>query len=114
MAYVRVDLDRKWIAQEGMLTCPQIIQMVSADTPYVAMDFTRVLTDNSGISSVTVTEVTTSALTFADQSIAQDNRRISFKISGGPAAGTYVINVNVQLSGGTTNKMSKRGIIRVT
>lgn len=116
MAYVNVSPSRTWTAEEDTLTCPQIVQIASTDTPYVAFDFKKVLhTPRQGISSAgTPIEVDSKTITLtSDTALSGDRTRVSLKVSG-MAAGDYTISMPITLQGGTTNVMSRRGILRVT
>lgn len=115
MAYVSVDRSRTWTAEEDLLSCPQIVQIASSDTAYVQMDFAKVLrTPEQGISSVaTPTEVDSQTITIADESVSADGTKVSFKVSG-MSAGDFNLAVVVTLAGGTTNVISRRGVLRVT
>ena len=117
MAYVEVDNANRWTAEDDLVECSQVVQMVSTDTPYVAVDFSMVLNsvDDLVISSVgSITEKDAKAITIADADKSDDGKRVSFKISavgGGP--GDYVLNVPVTLSKGTGNVVTRRCVLRV-
>lgn len=116
MAYVRVDNDRTWVAEEGLHHCPQLIQIVTTDTPYVQFDFSNVIAKDNAIDtavSATVIEKDSKTITIADASISPDGKKVSFKVSG-MAAGDFVMRCTVQMNDGTTNTISRQGTIRVS
>jgi hypothetical protein len=114
MAYVRVDKSRMWIGDESSgPICPQLVQIVSTDSPYVTFDFEDLLTEDSTISSAdTPVEVNSATITIADSSVSNDGKRVSFKVSG-MAAGNFLMSCTVTLTDGTTNKISLQGRLRV-
>ncbi len=113
MAFVRVSRDRTWIAEPGDLTCPQIPEVELTDDPYFTMDFSKVLDQDTVISSVaTPTEVDSKTVTISDESVAGDGKAISFKATGQTPAGLFNMSVEVTLSTGTAQTVTKRGRFR--
>ena len=111
MAFVRTDKDRSWVCVEGLRTCPQVVQMAIADGMYVNMDFSMVLDQDTTISSVAWTEVDASSITIADQSVSGDGKTVSCKLSS-LTAGDYTLRATATLSTGTTQTISKDGILK--
>ncbi len=113
MAFVRVSADRTWIAEPGMLLCPQIPEVELSDDPYFTMDFSKCLDQDTKISSVsTPTEVDSKTVTISDESVSNDGRSISFKATGQTPAGIFNMSVEITLSSGTSQTLTKRGKFR--
>ena len=112
MAFVRTSPDRTWVAEDGLRSCPQVVQMAAADGSYVMMDFADVLDQDTIISSVVVAETASQTITIADESVSNDGRAVSFKLSG-MSAGDYTMRVTATLSSGTTQTVSKDGALHV-
>lgn len=111
MAFVRCDEDRTWTAEEGIRRCPQVIQAATTDTPYVMMDWSRVLAQDVTITAVTWTEPDVKAITISDESVSGDGKLVSCKIAGF-ATGDFTLRATVTLSVGTTQTTSKDGILK--
>jgi hypothetical protein len=113
MAYEQVDDSRTWRAVLGNIKCPNLIRVAAADTPYFSFDFSERLTNNSVITSLdSITEVASQSHTSSDLAVSGNGKRVSFKLAALPA-GDYEFRANVTLSGGTTNKISLQGTLRV-
>lgn len=111
MAFVRVDADRTWVAEEGLRTAPQIIQVATGDSSYVNLDFSNVIKDDVAISSVVWSEKDSKTITIADQDVSSDGKRVSCKLSG-MAAGDFTLRATATLSSGTTQTISKDGVLK--
>jgi len=111
MAFVRTGIDRVWVTEVNLRTCPQIIQMSTSDGQYVMMDFSPVLDEDTAISAVTWTEVDSQTITIADESVSSDGKKVSCKLSG-MSAGTFTMRATVTLSEGTTQTISKDGTLK--
>lgn len=114
MTYYEVDNDRTWTAEEGIPACPQVVRIVSTDSPYLRFDFSKVLAADSGIASATaVIEIDSKTITISDTSVSNDVRRVSFKVTG-MAVGDYNLRSTVTLNNGTGNTISRQGLLRVS
>lgn len=116
MAYVEVDQSKMWTAEESLNECSQVVQMVAADTPYVAVDFGMVLDRVHDLAIQTFTAVTEKdgkTISLTEESISEDKKKVSFKVASNDGAGDYVLRVPVVLNKGTTNQISRDCILRV-
>ena len=114
MAFVPCDGSRTWVGQDGLVHCPQLVRIVTTDEPYLLFDFTHVLSENVSISTAdAVIEKDSKTITVADTSVSDENRRVSFKVSG-MSAGDFIMRSTVTLSDGTDNKISLQGTLRVS
>ena len=111
MAFVRTGIDRVWVTEMNLRTCPQILQMSTSDGQYVMMDFTPVLDEDTAISSVSWSEKDSQTITIADESVSDDGKKVSCKLSG-MSAGTFTLRATATLSVGTTQTISKDGVLK--
>ena len=117
MAYVQVQEGNTFIGEPGLITCPQIVRGVVNDQPYMAFDFSKLLTDPDNVLDDTlgaaVSETGSKTITFADESFSSDNKIVTFKVSSF-AADTFTIKCSVRTTEGTSNLVSLIGTFIAT
>lgn len=111
MAFVKVDDDKTWKGQEGLIHCPQVVSVTTDDTPYLEFDFTDTIPESIAITGTpTLSEVDSKTITTADVSVDNSGKRVSFKVSAF-AAGEFTLRCAATYSDGTTNVNSLQGTL---